>query len=97
MLGDRHQFDVGEAHFAHIGNQRVRELAVAVVTTIGMAAPGGRMHLVDADRLVVGVAALVSQPAIIAVLPVVGVPIEHDGGVTGRLLAIHAEGIGLGR
>ena len=50
MLADRQQLDVGEAHVARIGHQRVGQLAVVEPFVAVLAPPRAQVHLVDADR-----------------------------------------------
>src|SRR5690554_5149445 len=54
VLHDRQQLDMGEAHLQYIRNQVIGEFAPAIdraiVTTV--LAPGGSVHLVDAERAI---------------------------------------------
>ena len=52
VLGERQQLDVRVAQVDEVGHERVGELAVAVGPPVGMAAPGPRVHFVDAHRRV---------------------------------------------
>ena len=52
MLHHRHQLDVRVAHLAHVGHERVGQLAVAQepVALLGNATPRAEVHLVDRHR-----------------------------------------------
>jgi len=47
MLGQRHELDMGVAHFTYIGHQMFGQLSVAVDAAIGVATPGANVHFVD--------------------------------------------------
>ena len=52
MLRDRHELDVGVAHFEHVGQQRLRKLEITqgAVAFLSLAPPRAEMHFVNADR-----------------------------------------------
>ena len=57
MLGQRQKFDVGKAHFQHIGNQLIGQFAVGQKLAIGLAPPRTGMNLVNRRWLLPGIAA----------------------------------------
>ncbi len=59
MLGDRHELDMGEIEIAHIGRQRVGELAIGqpAMARVGSPPPRAEMNFIDRDRSFARVAA----------------------------------------
>ena len=52
ILADRHQFDMGESHVEHVGNQLPRQFDITQVAVVflGLAPPGTGVDLVDRNR-----------------------------------------------
>ncbi len=66
VLGDRQQFDVGEAEGLDVRHQLRRQFAIGQGAVVGAAHPRAEMHLVDGDRFPPGLA---------------GAPLRHPRGV----------------
>ena len=63
VLVHRHQLEVGEAVLHRIRDQALGQLAVAEPAAVGVALPGAKVHLVDADRRIERVGALACRVA----------------------------------
>jgi hypothetical protein len=94
VLGDGKQFDVGEAHVRHVGDEFVGQLSIRekAVALLGLAPPGTQVNLVDGDRRVrvVGSHPLL-HPLVVAPLEF-GQAADHRGGSRARLAL---EGVGI--
>ena len=96
MLGDRQQFEMGEAEIDGVGDQLIGELVVGEKATVLAAPPRAEMDLVDRHRL----AARLALPArfeIVCVGPGEIVGVGDDRGGRGPHLGREAERIGLQR
>ena len=56
VFGNGQQFDVGVVHFLGVGNELFRQLAVCEPFPAIFQPPGAKMHFVDVDGCIQGVA-----------------------------------------
>ena len=72
MLHHRHQLDVRVAHLAHVGHERLRQLAIGqvAIALVGHPPPRSEVHLVDRHRPVVPAAERrpIAHPVVVAPL-----------------------------
>ena len=94
MLGDGQQLDVGIAHLEDVGDQLVRQFAIAVGHTFFLGAPAAKMQLVDIDGRVDGVGGAAGLlPGL--VLPLVALQPVDLAAVGGAGLGVEGVGVGL--
>ncbi len=96
MFGDRQEFDMGEAHVDAVGDEPCGHFVPGQHRTIIAALPGGRMDLVDRDRL----AALIDACPVLAmcfVFPGLHEFRRGDRGVLRTHLGTPRKGVGLQR
>ena len=77
VFGNRQQFDMGEAPFQDVGDQRIGQLVVAQERVV-VTAPGAQVDLVDGDRRLIPVPLFAALDPVV-ILPVEGAEGRHDG------------------